>query len=261
MTRCARRSACRARRWSAWGCTASWRPSRGASRRQPRRARVAYVMTDSAALPLAYSRLVQTLREQGLLAVTITAGQAFGGELEAVNPYSALVTAAVAGKADIIIAGQGPGNVGTATALGFGGVEQAMLLNAAVALDGRAHRRAAHQLRRPARAPHRHQPPHAHRARAVDAAARLLPLPALAPEHTDHLLAQIEQHGLPATSCAPRRPARHHLLPTARHPAHTAWAATMKTTPSSSRPPPPRDEWRRKCCKRKLRETQRRFHR
>jgi hypothetical protein len=98
--------------------------------------RVAYVMTDSAALPLAYSRQVAQLRAAGLLDVTVTAGQAFGGELEAVNPYSALVVAALAGQADVIIAGQGPGNVGTHTALGFGGVEQAMLLNTVAALEG-----------------------------------------------------------------------------------------------------------------------------
>lgn len=98
--------------------------------------RVAYVMTDGAALPLAYSRQVAQLRTAGLLDVTVTAGQAFGGDLEAVNLYSALVTAAVAGGADVIIAGQGPGNAGTATALGFSGAEQATLLNAAAALNG-----------------------------------------------------------------------------------------------------------------------------
>lgn len=98
--------------------------------------RVAYVMTDSGALPLAYSATVAHLRAASLLDVTVTVGQAFGGDLEAVNLYSGLVAAVVAGKADVIIAGQGPGNAGTATALGFGGVEQAMLLNAASALDG-----------------------------------------------------------------------------------------------------------------------------
>jgi hypothetical protein len=98
--------------------------------------RVAYVMTDSAALPLAYSRLVATLREAGLLDAVVTAGQAFGGDLEAVNLYSGLVAAAVVAGADVILAGQGPGNAGTGTALGFGGVEQATLLNATAALEG-----------------------------------------------------------------------------------------------------------------------------
>ena len=98
--------------------------------------RVGYLMTDSAALPLAFSRLVAQLRAEGLLDLTITAGQAFGGELEAVNIYSGLLIAVLAGRVDIIIAGPGPGHVGTATALGFGGVEQATLLNAVAALEG-----------------------------------------------------------------------------------------------------------------------------
>jgi len=97
--------------------------------------RIAFVMTDSGALPLPYSRLVCQLQAEGLLDVTVTVGQAFGGDLEAVNLYSGLAVAALAGKADIVIAGQGPGNVGTDTALGFGGAEQATILNAAAALD------------------------------------------------------------------------------------------------------------------------------
>jgi hypothetical protein len=98
--------------------------------------RVGYLMTDSAALPLAYSRLVAQLRAAGLLDCTITVGQAFGGELEAVNLYSGLVVAAHAGRVDVIIAGQGPGNAGTGTALGFGGIDQALCVNAAAVLDG-----------------------------------------------------------------------------------------------------------------------------
>jgi hypothetical protein len=99
-------------------------------------ARVAYVMTDEAALPLAYSHLVRDLREKGLIDVTITSGQAFGGDYEAVNLYSALAVAKVAGKADIIIVGQGPGNTGTETPLGFSGIAQGIALNAVAALDG-----------------------------------------------------------------------------------------------------------------------------
>ena len=196
MTRCARRIACRAPRWSAWGCTASWRPPPGGIKAGRPEARVAYVMTDSAALPLAYSRLVQALREQGLLDVTVTAGQAFGGDLEAVNLYSALVTAAVAGKADIIIAGQGPGNVGTGTALGFGGVEQAMLLNAAAALEGLPIAVPRISFADP-RARHLGLSHHTLTVLGrLTLAPAILPLPAVAPEHADRLLAQIEQHGL-----------------------------------------------------------------
>ncbi|MBI5088610.1 MAG: DUF3866 family protein [Actinobacteria bacterium] len=52
--------------------------------------RVSYVMTDGGALPLALSDLVATLREAELLAGTVTAGQAFGGDYEAVSVASAL---------------------------------------------------------------------------------------------------------------------------------------------------------------------------
>ena len=45
-------------------------------------ARVVYVMTDSAALPIAFSRLVGELKAAGLIDATITAGQAFGGDWE-----------------------------------------------------------------------------------------------------------------------------------------------------------------------------------
>jgi hypothetical protein len=99
-------------------------------------ARVAYVMTDSACLPMVLSELARSLRAAGLLALTVTAGQAFGGDLEAVNILSALIGAKVAGKADIAVVAQGPGNVGTSTPYGFGGIEQAEIIHAASALGG-----------------------------------------------------------------------------------------------------------------------------
>src|SRR4029453_13884178 len=64
----------------------------GARHRLPG-ARIAYVMTDGAALPLALSDLVHALRERGVLDITLTAGQAFGGDLEAVAVPSALALA------------------------------------------------------------------------------------------------------------------------------------------------------------------------
>src|SRR5690606_33977772 len=64
--------------------------------------RVAYVMTDAAALALALSDLVAHLRAAGLVDVTVTAGHAFGGDLEAVNPASALVAARRVGGADLV---------------------------------------------------------------------------------------------------------------------------------------------------------------
>ncbi len=93
--------------------------------------RLSYVMTDSAALPLALSDLVAGLG--GVLAETITCGQAFGGQREAVNLYSALLLAA----GDAIVVAPGPGVVGTGSRLGFTGVEVATVVDAVTRLGGR----------------------------------------------------------------------------------------------------------------------------
>lgn len=108
-----------------------------ADRAGVKRPRVAYVMTDSAALPLMLSDSVRLLRGRGLLCGTVSCGQAFGGDLEAVNLYSGLAAARTALGCDIAVVCQGPGNVGTGTALGFGGIDQAQAINAAAALGGR----------------------------------------------------------------------------------------------------------------------------
>ena len=99
--------------------------------------RVAYVMTDGGALPLAFSRLAAELRAGGLVAGTITAGQAFGGDLEAISLYSALAAARAVLAADVVVVAQGPGGMGSGTALGFSGTQVAEAVNAAAALGGR----------------------------------------------------------------------------------------------------------------------------
>ncbi len=98
--------------------------------------RVAYVMTDEAALPLAVSRLVPRLLDAGLLDVTITAGQAFGGQTEAVNLYSALLAARHVLGADVAVVAIGPGMPGTATPFGHSGIAQGQALNAVHSLGG-----------------------------------------------------------------------------------------------------------------------------
>jgi hypothetical protein len=100
--------------------------------------RLVYVMTDGAALPLALSELVPAMRSTGLLAGTVTAGQAFGGDWEAVTVPSALAVAATLGAADAVVVGMGPGVVGTATALGTTALEVAPILDAAGALGATA---------------------------------------------------------------------------------------------------------------------------
>ncbi len=98
--------------------------------------RVAYLMTDGAALPLSFSNLVGRLKTQGLLACTITAGHAFGGDLETVNVYSGLAAAKTMVAADLIIIAMGPGIVGTGTKYGFSGIEQAYILEAVEKMGG-----------------------------------------------------------------------------------------------------------------------------
>jgi Protein of unknown function (DUF3866) len=99
-------------------------------------ARVAYVMTDGAGLPLALSDLVAQLQALGLVDSTVTCGHAFGGDFEAVSVFSALAVARHVAEADVAVVAMGPGIVGTNTRLGFSGMEVGAVLDAAVALGG-----------------------------------------------------------------------------------------------------------------------------
>jgi Protein of unknown function (DUF3866) len=98
--------------------------------------RVVYVMSDQGALPLAFSRSVAELRASGLLAGTVTVGQAFGGDLEAVTLHSGLLAARLALDAELVVVTQGPGNLGTGTRWGFSGVSAGEAINAAAILGG-----------------------------------------------------------------------------------------------------------------------------
>ncbi|MDO4899675.1 DUF3866 family protein [Actinomyces sp.] len=102
--------------------------------RQPR---VGYVMTDGGALPLPYSRTVAALQEAGALVGTVTVGQAWGGDLEAVSIHNGLLAARHVFGADVIVVTQGPGNLGTDTPWGFSGVACGDVVNAVAVLDGR----------------------------------------------------------------------------------------------------------------------------
>jgi hypothetical protein len=99
--------------------------------------RVVYVMSDQGALPLAFSRSVAELRASGLLVGTVTVGQAFGGDLEAVTLHSGLLAARLALDAELVVVTQGPGNLGTGTRWGFSGVSAGEAINAAAILGGR----------------------------------------------------------------------------------------------------------------------------
>ena len=100
--------------------------------------RAVYVMTDGGALPLAYSRTVAALRRVGGLAGTVTSGQAWGGDVEAVSVHNALLAARHVLGADLVVLAQGPGNLGTDTPWGFSGVACGDAVNAVAVLGGRA---------------------------------------------------------------------------------------------------------------------------
>ncbi|MCU1676150.1 MAG: hypothetical protein JWM93_908 [Frankiales bacterium] len=98
--------------------------------------RVVYVMTDSAALPLAYSRTVAALSSAGWIAGTVTCGQAYGGDLEASTLHMGLLAARHVLAADAAVVCQGPGNLGTGARWGFSGVAVGDAVNAISILGG-----------------------------------------------------------------------------------------------------------------------------
>jgi hypothetical protein len=98
--------------------------------------RIAYVMTDGAALPLALSDLVAHLVAEDLIVGTVTAGHAFGGDAEAVGLPSALACARRLFDADVVVVTMGPGVVGTETTLGTTALEATAVLDHAAALGG-----------------------------------------------------------------------------------------------------------------------------
>jgi hypothetical protein len=97
-------------------------------------ARIGFVQTWGGALPGPLSRVVAQLVERGLLAGHVTAGAAFGGEHDAVTLPGALHAAATALGWDGIVAGPGPGIVGSATTLGHGGLAALESAHSALAL-------------------------------------------------------------------------------------------------------------------------------
>ena len=97
---------------------------------------LAYVMTDGASLPLVISDLIWDLQSRQFIAGTVTAGHAFGGDLEAVSVPSALGLAVHTLGADAVVVCMGPGVVGTGTALGTTAVEVASILDTVSVLGG-----------------------------------------------------------------------------------------------------------------------------
>ena len=98
--------------------------------------KLVYIMTDGAALPIFLSKNVETLKAKKLIDSTITIGNAFGGDYECINIYTALITAKEVINADVVFISMGPGIAGTGTKYGFTGIEQGPILDAVKKLGG-----------------------------------------------------------------------------------------------------------------------------
>ena len=101
---------------------------------RPEPLRLGYVQTAGGALPGGHSRVVRELRERGLLAGHITAGPAFGGEGEAITTPGAIHHGIADRGWDAVVCGPGPGILGSASALGHGGMIALDSAHAAAAL-------------------------------------------------------------------------------------------------------------------------------
>lgn len=96
--------------------------------------RVGFVQTEGGALPGMMSRDVAELRDRGLLGGHITAGAAYGGEHEAIGVAGGLDAAAAGLGWDAVLAGPGPGILGSDTRYGHGGMAALATAHAALAL-------------------------------------------------------------------------------------------------------------------------------
>jgi uncharacterized protein DUF3866 len=97
--------------------------------------RLGYVQTGGGALPGSLSRDVRLLRERGLLAGHITAAPAYGGEHEALSTVGGLDAAATELGWEAILAGPGPGIIGSDTPYGHGGMAALDSAHAALSLS------------------------------------------------------------------------------------------------------------------------------
>lgn len=93
-----------------------------------------YVQTAGGALPGSLSHTVGELRERGLLAGHLTAAPTFGGDGEAITVAGALHHAGSDLDWDAVVCGPGPGILGSASALGHGGLAALDSAHAALAL-------------------------------------------------------------------------------------------------------------------------------
>jgi hypothetical protein len=103
--------------------------------RRRHRLRVAYVQVGGGALPVSLSDALRTLRRGGYLEVALAVAPCVDGDVQAVTTASALAWCAGQGF-DAAVCSIGPGIVGTASALGHGGLVAVEMANTASVLSG-----------------------------------------------------------------------------------------------------------------------------
>jgi hypothetical protein len=108
-----------------------------AGTRRRHRLRVAYVQLGGGALPVSLSDSLRVLKRSGYLEVAVAVAPCVDGDVQAVTPAAALAWCAQEGF-DAVVCSIGPGIVGTASALGHGGLVAAHAASTAVALGGSA---------------------------------------------------------------------------------------------------------------------------
>lgn len=167
--------------------------------------RLAYVMTDGGALPIAISDLVADLQDRALVDFTVTAGNAFGGDYDAVNVHTGLLVAKHHG-ADGVVAGIGPGIVGTGTIYGHTGLDVVTIVNATKALGGTSFFAVRHGEADPRQ---RHHGTSHHATEALDLLPDIPEMP-FVNDNTIDPIALFDEHGLSVTSMG--RPAAEEAL-------------------------------------------------
>lgn len=100
--------------------------------------KINYIMTDSGALPINFSKTVKNLKNKKVIDNTITIGHSFGGDFECINVYTGIITAKEVLDSDITIITMGPGIVGSGTKYGFSGIEQGYIVDAINTLGGKS---------------------------------------------------------------------------------------------------------------------------
>ena len=99
--------------------------------------RICDLQIGGGALPVSLSDALRALKRDGLLGVAIAVSPCLDGDAQAVTIASALTWAKGQGY-DVVVSSIGPGIVGTASALGHGGLAAAEAANTASALGGEA---------------------------------------------------------------------------------------------------------------------------